>query len=721
MQVSKLLSFLFFLGLSVSFAQAPANNTCANAEVVSITTTSSLTITADFTNATESLDASCNTISVDNKDLWYQFTMPINGNLYINGPSSLNYFTLYDTCGGAELDCIKDDASFGGLVSGNTYILRASYQFGGTVNFSLQAFVPASNDECENRENLAISTIDFLQPSPDSRTASQSTSSSCDDVNRNYTDLWYELEMPVDGNLQISSSNSAEIFSLYDVCSGTELQCFIGNGIFQNLNSTTTYVLRVAERLPDVGVMNFKIQAFALANNDNCQDSETIDIETENANTYTANFIAASESSMASCQTFMDTTFDLWFDFIMPVNGNLKIDQLLGSDTVTLYDTCGGTELSCKSGSQFIFGLLENTSYILRLSTVSQSNRTPRFQAFPEAPNDECESSETISVITENPLSYQVDTRRATETLDSTCDDMDDDNLDLWYDFEMPVTGNIQISGVGFTFRTTLYDACSGNELDCFNGNGTYFNLGFGTNYKLRISQLSSTANMVSYSIQAFENIFNDECDTPLSMTVLENEPTIYSTNNAAATNSTLSLCEPPGENFAIQDVWYQFTMPSDNDIEIDHLTSSINGYYALYDSCGSTELQCINNNGFFNGLTGGNQYFLKVGNLSSQTGVFSFSISAKSETLSTQTLSQPVISIYPNPVDNIMHVSLENQTHNIDDISIYTVTGQQIKTEVNLQSNNQIEIDVSHLKNAVYFVVISSKKGKLIRKIIKQ
>lgn len=722
MDASKLLSFFFLLYLSFGFAQVPSNNECVNAEVITVSTTSPLSIAANFTNATESLDASCNIASTDNKDLWYQFTMPIDGILYINGASSLNFFTLYDSCGGTEIACSQDDSSFENLINGTTYLLRASFQFNNLSTFTIQAFEPAANDACDNRETISVVTTNFTQYSVDSRAATESMDASCDNSVNTNLDLWYEFEMPVTGNIEIKEAQQFRFltFSIFDTCGGVELDCVYDRGFFSNLIAGTSYVLRIGDRDNNAGPINFRIQAFEFAANDECTNSDTIIVETETSNTYQADMRTATESLNASCESESNINYDLWFNFTMPVTGNLKIDQISGADTATVYDSCSGAEISCQSGLQFISGLVSGTNYTLRIASVNQANKTPRFRAFPIAPNDECTSSETISVLTSNSISYQVDTRRASETLDSSCDNVNDNNLDLWYDFVMPVTGNVQISGVAFTFRTTLYDACSGNELDCLNGNGTYFNLGINTNYKLRVSQLPNAANSANFNIQAFENLFNDDCSTPLPMTFVENEFSTYTTNNAAATNSTLSACEPSNENFTIQDVWYRFTMPSDNDVEIDHLTSNINGYYALYDSCGSTELQCITNDGFFNDLTGGNEYLLKVGKLSSQAGELSFNISAKSETLSTEELTTDVIHMYPNPFETILHIS-EVNGKTIQNVAIYDMTWRLVKQILNPETGHQITLDLTDLQSAIYLMVISSNNEQMTQRIIKK
>ena len=716
----KPLKLLFFLCATSVFAQVPANDECANAEPITIPTASALTITVDFTEATESLDASCNIESADNKDLWYEFTMPIDGVLRIDNTSVQNYFTIYETCGGAEIICTQDNSSISSLVNGNAYLLRTSFQFNANGTFSLQAIAPVANDECINPETITISTTNFTQPNPDSSFATESLSASCDTSNKTYLDVWYAFVMPVNGTIGVTFTNSTQTFALYDSCSGTELQCFSNFGLFQNLNENATYILRVAERTEDAGAMNFRLQAYEYAANDECVNSQNILIETASSNTYQTDLRTATESIDASCETASNTNYDLWYNFTMPVTGNLKIDQLTGLDSATIYDSCGGTEISCQSGLQFVNGLIEGTNYTVRIASISPANKQPRFQAFPLAANDECATSETISVVTENFIEYTVNTRTATESLDSSCDTASDTNLDLWFDIVMPVSGNLQLSGVSFQFRSSLYDACSGTELDCSNGNNTYENLALNTNYKLRVSQRANDANTVTFRLQAFENIFNDECVTPQDITIIENEFSTYATNNAAASNSTISNCEPSSENLTVLDVWYRFIMPSNNDIEIEHLNDALNGYYALYDACGTTELQCFTDDGFFNGLTAGNEYLLKVGNLSSQSGILSFNISAKAETLSTVSLSTETVSMYPNPVQDVLHLSSGNQAI-VNNAAIYNVSGQLLKTIVNTAMTNQIAIYVSDLKSALYFIVITSNKSQITRRIVKQ
>ena len=61
----KALKLLFLMCSMPVFVQIPANNECVNAEPITIPTASVLMISADFTEATESLDATCNIASVN--------------------------------------------------------------------------------------------------------------------------------------------------------------------------------------------------------------------------------------------------------------------------------------------------------------------------------------------------------------------------------------------------------------------------------------------------------------------------------------------------------------------------------------------------------------------------------------------------------------------------------------------------------------------------------
>ncbi len=83
--------------------------------------------------------------------------------------------------------------------------------------------------------------------------------------------------------------------------------------------------------------------------------------------------------------------------------------------------------------------------------------------------------------------------------------------------------------------------------------------------------------------------------------------------------------------------------------------------------------------------------------------------------TLSTNDFSKNGFKIFPNPVSNELFISAENLQ--ITEISIYSISGQLI-----FKSNkDESSVDVSALKNGIYFIEITSDQGKMIKKFIKE
>ena len=71
---------------------------------------------------------------------------------------------------------------------------------------------------------------------------------------------------------------------------------------------------------------------------------------------------------------------------------------------------------------------------------------------------------------------------------------------------------------------------------------------------------------------------------------------------------------------------------------------------------------------------------------------------------------------IYPNPTSEKLFISSNNTI--IETIVIYTILGETIKSVKSFSSN---QLDVSTLSNGMYFIEISSKEGKLVKKFIKK
>ncbi len=70
-------------------------------------------------------------------------------------------------------------------------------------------------------------------------------------------------------------------------------------------------------------------------------------------------------------------------------------------------------------------------------------------------------------------------------------------------------------------------------------------------------------------------------------------------------------------------------------------------------------------------------------------------------------------IAIYPNPVNDILHIELSENNFGVE---LYNIFGQQV-----LKAQNEREISVSELSSGVYVLKITTEKGIYSRKIVKE
>jgi hypothetical protein len=80
--------------------------------------------------------------------------------------------------------------------------------------------------------------------------------------------------------------------------------------------------------------------------------------------------------------------------------------------------------------------------------------------------------------------------------------------------------------------------------------------------------------------------------------------------------------------------------------------------------------------------------------------------------------LSESVI-VFPNPVKNVLNIQ-ENSRAVISSINIYNMLGQLVQTQLNSDGNINA-VDVSKLKNGLYFIRISTASGIATSKFLKE
>lgn len=112
------------------------------------------------------------------------------------------------------------------------------------------------------------------------------------------------------------------------------------------------------------------------------------------------------------------------------------------------------------------------------------------------------------------------------------------------------------------------------------------------------------------------------------------------------------------------------------------------------------------------------------------KTGVVDFGIFVDNFSFDTTGLylaiekEQPIsFSVYPNPCKEELHVQLQGYVAKAREIKIYSVLGDPIlsKKIIGAVNTSEVVLDVHELSSGVYFAVLESEGGRVVRKIIKE
>jgi hypothetical protein len=616
------LLFLSVLLLSTSslFAQ-PANDDCGNAELITLTTANQ-NIGFSISDAQVNNEVGCQSTSSSNYvDIWYEFTMPVTGNVFINGQLNWNRFAIYDACGGSEVACFQTSSLVTDLVQGNSYklrVFRTEAQAGNSFqSFSIQAFEKPLNDECTDAETLSVTTsstnVNFSIPGADINLEEGCAGTSPS----NHLYLWYEFTMPVTGNLYIDGTFSWNQFAIYDACGGNEVTCFQTRSFVTDLVQGNSYKLRVFRTEAQAGnsSQSFNIQAFEKPLNDECTDAETLNITTSSTNVSFSIPGADINLEEGCAGTTPSNLLDLWYEFTMPVTGNLYVQGDISWNNFAIYDACSGNEVTCFQTRSLVTDLTQGNTYKLRVfrteSLATNGFQNFKVQAFEKPANDECTNAENLNVTTSSTnVSFSIP--GADINLEEACEgSTTSDYLDIWYEFTMPVNGNIIIDGVIGWNNFALYDSCGSNEINCFTTSGTTENLVSGNTYSLRVFRTLTNAfnlGFQSFSIQAFEVVPNDDCIDAENIDLTSGAVNLNFSISGANLNSEEGCVGSGTASYA--DVWYAFEMPFSGDLFIDGNISW--NQFAIYDSCGGNELYCFDNQNLIQALNVGD-YVLRV------------------------------------------------------------------------------------------------------------
>lgn len=594
-------------------------------------------------NATpSSVSASCDATGIEYVDLWYEFTMPFEGTIKTGGLFVFDTMSIYTACDTSncdtsiELSCINDDGTFYELEANTTYLLRHGIRANNaiTTTFTLQAFPLEINDDCDDSLPITVSTTQANTYTVDFRGASESEPpliTACENATtQDIRDVFWEFVMPVTGTISITAATNTEFFTVLDACEGNVIDCDSGNAVLGTLTGNTTYILRYSERDIFANSSSFSIQAYPSAPNDTCDNAQTITVPTGTTIEYTTDFRGATEDDVnfvTNCETVATHRYpDVWWEFTMPIDGNLLIKEASNTESFTLYEQsssaneCIAIELDCGFGDEIFYNLTQNTTYFLRhaerdifVNDVS----TFEIEAIASVVNDDCANVSPILVATTDSFTYSVSMEGGTEddpNFVNTCDsNASHEIIDVWWEFEMPVDGSILIDNVvGSSQSFTLFDSCGGLELGCNFGQSFFYELEAGQSYTIRQAQRDIFAQDVSFDIQAFASGLNDACADAIFANVGVVSPLVTTLDFKTFSPSSGPSASCENTTHTYHDAFYEVVMPFDGALEITSSSSSI--IYGLYeDDCNGAEISCFFGASSFFNLEGGNTYLLSV------------------------------------------------------------------------------------------------------------
>lgn len=652
-------SIVFSLTCSLtSKAQAPANDECANALLLTVDPICSFTAgTVD--QATESDSAqSCNGLSSSSAyDVWYKFVAAPGGqNITVKGSADFDAVViLMNSCGSSVTDCADNTASGGseiiyttGLTVGNTYYIRV-YSYGNglpaTTDFDICVSAPAppiANDNCANAALLTVDSICTpITGSVLGATESEPSDSCAGYASSSAFDVWYKFVATATHSvIKVQGALSFDaVVILKDSCGGSTLNCsdYSFSGGIEVINDTNlivghTYYIRVysyGSTIPSTTDFDICVSLPAPPPAyDNCANAQLLAIDS--VCNYTLGTVeGATESEPAdSCASFLsDTAFDVWYKFVADSNDvQIKVKGLDDFDPVViLKDGCNGTTLDCSDGTTLgglevitASGLTPGNTYYVRVYSYGSSMPTsPEFEiciSLPPPPpaNDECSAAITLVVdSTCNVTSGTVLGATESGPADSCNTYISDNAYDVWYKFVATATSNMIIvqSSEEFDPVVILKDSCSGSVINCadntFTGGTeklTETNLIVGNTYYIRVYNygptLPATADFdICVSIPPPPPV-NDDCSNATTLISDSTCTFITGTVLASTESGPADSCNTFTSSSAF-DVWYKFIATSTEQTINVKGSEDFDAVVILLDSCGGSTLDCADNTTF--------------------------------------------------------------------------------------------------------------------------
>lgn len=482
--------------LTTTSSAPPSNDECAGATAIGNATVNVNTATTLYGAGVGVPTTPCGGGN-DTIDAWYSYTVPNTAGLSRARASLCSSaidttVAIYDACGGTLIACNNDDGTCAtgtrsdvvwGITPGSVWKIRVAGVDAarGAITMTTSSGTAPANDDCSGAQAVGEGTV-----SASTIFAGGGGGSTCN--GNDPADIWYVYTPTATGTARASlcASNFNTTLAIYDACGGSEIACNDDSGTCANANRSETtwsvdqgtpYWIRIAGSAGTRGT-TASLTIALLPANDECGSCTPV-----GEGVFGGSTAAAGGVDESSCAT--SDTKDVWFCYTASQTGTTTI-SLCGSTfdtTLTVFDSCGGTELLCDDDSMIgtcsptattlqswaAIRTVENATYLIRIAGFNgaSGNYTLTIAAVAPVENDLCEDCTPISegVVTGS-------STNATGDQNSGCSTTD--HYDVWYCYTATSSGTARAALCGSAFNTTLavYDACLGNEIAC-NDNST--------------------------------------------------------------------------------------------------------------------------------------------------------------------------------------------------------------------------------------------------------
>jgi hypothetical protein len=451
-------------------------------------------------------------------DLWFTAVVPSSGKIRIewNSVSTMNVAAAFysGTCGSlTQLNCVysgADAINYNNVsLAGTTLYIRiwdANNAFTGG-SFTLTAWEPntPANDFCSQAIVIPVNTscipsVSYTNLGCTTESTAVAANPSCGFYQGG--DIWFQLTIPASGKLRIEKNSTAGAMA-FEVLTGTcgnftPLSCVYSAGAL-NINqpalANQVLYIRCWYANSAVNIINFTLCAWEpnTPANDFCSQALALPVQSSCVPSITYSTVGCTTEPTTIAPTpscgFFDGS-DLWFSFVMPASGHVRVELNDGSPaTFSLYTgSCGAMqEIVCSYPKDFgnihNHALAGQTVYVRVWYTNSSFipvNFTLCIWEPPTSEFDFCANALNIPVGTTcNPTTYNIigATRETGVAPNPSC--VTNYNADLWFSFTMPPSGLLRVTATGgtssFQPQIALFSGTCGamNQLACQISNNT--------------------------------------------------------------------------------------------------------------------------------------------------------------------------------------------------------------------------------------------------------